>query len=112
MKSRALVIALLLFGSRLACAQGLPPLGAPPDQKPSQGLPPLGASPDLKLGASPAGTLSVDAANADLKIARAANAEKRFADAETLMRKDANLRPNMPQLWVELGQAQLGQKKY
>ena len=54
------------------------PLGAPAEQKPTeqkpqaQGLPPLGAQAEQKPGASPAGMLSVDAANADLKLARAA----------------------------------------
>lgn len=114
MKSRFLLFALSsLIGSTLAGAQGLPPLGGSPDAKPpAQGLPPLGASPDLKPGSSAPGTLSVEAANADLKVARAANAEKRYADAETLMHKDANLRPTMQPLWLELGNAQLGQKKY
>lgn len=113
MNSRFLLMnTLLFFSSPLIYTQGLPPLGSPQDQKPAQGLPPLGASQEPKPGASPAGTLSVDAANADLKTARAANAEKRYADAEALMRKDTALRPNMPPLWVELGQAQLGQKKY
>jgi tetratricopeptide (TPR) repeat protein len=107
-----LVLSPVLIGSTFASAQ-LPPLGAPQEQKPpSQGLPPLGAPAEQKPGASPAGTLSVDAANADLKLARAANAEKRYADAEALMRKDTGLKPNMLQLWVELGMAQLGLKKY
>jgi tetratricopeptide (TPR) repeat protein len=114
MKLRILLFVLPgLIGFRLALAQGLPPLGGSQDQKPpAQGLPPLGASPDQKPGSSVAGTLSVEAANADLKLARAANAEKRYADAEALMRKDANLRPTMQPLWVELGNAQLGLKKY
>jgi len=50
--------------------------------------------------------------NADLKAARAANQEKRFTDAETLMLKDTAAKPNQPYLWIELGLAQLGQKKY
>lgn len=113
MKLRFLLVVIsAVIGSTLAAAQGLPPLGGSQDQKPAPGLPPLGASADLKPGASVSGTLSVEAANADLKVARAANAEKRYADAETLMRKDANLRPTMQPLWVELGNAQLGQKKF
>ena len=104
MKPRVLLLSFILIGSTLALCQ-LPPLGAPQEQKPpAQGLP----SP----GASAPGTLSTDAANADLKLARAANAEKRFADAEALMRKDTAAKPNMLQLWVELGTAQLGLKKY
>jgi tetratricopeptide (TPR) repeat protein len=77
----------------------LPPLGPP--QKPNADAP-----------AAPAANLSVDAANADLKIARAANQEKRYADAEALMLKDTAARPGLPYLWIELGLAQLSQKKY
>lgn len=107
-----LLVLSALIASPFAKAQ-LPPLGAPQDQKPpAQGLPPLGAPTAQAPGVSVAGTLSAEAANADLKNARAANAEKRYADAETLMRKDTGLRPNMPPLWVEFGNAQLGLKKY
>jgi len=79
-----------------------------------QGLPPLGQSSDQKPAAAPvtAGKLSVEAANADLKTARAANQEKRYADAEALMQRDTAVRGDMPYLWIELGQAQLGEKKY
>ena len=80
----------------------------------AQGLPPLGQSSDQKPVAAPTtgGKLTVEAANADLKTARAANQEKRYADAEALMQRDTALRGDMPYLWIELGQAQLGQKKY
>jgi len=88
----------------LAHAQGLPPL--PGQQAP--GLPPLGGVPD----ASAPSSLSLEAMNNDLKTARAANQEKRFADAETLMLKDTALKPNQVFLWLELGVAQLGLKKY
>jgi tetratricopeptide (TPR) repeat protein len=109
-----LLIALMPLNSTFAPAQGLPPLGPPQEQKPPvQGLPPLNSPQDQKPAAQgPSGTLSVDAANADLKTARAANQEKRYADAETLMLRDTSARPNMPYLWIELGQAQLGEKKY
>jgi tetratricopeptide (TPR) repeat protein len=83
-----------------AAAQGLPPLGQSPDQKPAAAAP------------APPGKLTVEAANADLKNARAANQEKRYADAEALMLKDTAARSDMPYLWIELGQAQLGEKKY
>jgi len=76
----------------------------------SQGLPPLG--PPQPPAAAPAGTLTVEAMNNDLKAARAANQEKRFSDAETLMEKDTAAKPNQPFLWIELGLAQLGEKKY
>lgn len=79
----------------------------------AQGLPPLGGLEASKpAGTSASGSLSVDAANADLKTARTANAEKRYADAETLMRRDTTARPDLVYLWVELGLSQLGQKKY
>jgi tetratricopeptide (TPR) repeat protein len=78
----------------------------------AQGLPPLGQSTDQKPAAAPSGKLSVEAANADLKTARTANQEKRYADAETLMQRDTAMRSDMPYLWIELGLAQLAQKKY
>ena len=112
MAARVLAILLTSCLSPIAFAQGLPPLGTQ-DQKPAPGLAPLGASPDQKPAvAAPSGSLSVDAANADLKAARAANQEKRYTDAEALMLRDTAARPSMPYLWLELGQAQLGQKKY
>jgi len=82
----------------------LPPLG---------GLPPLGSGPAQgSPGVSSTGSLSVEAVNADLKTARTANGEKRFADAETLMARDTAARPTQVYLWIELGLAQLGLKKY
>ncbi|KAA6461754.1 tetratricopeptide repeat protein [Acidobacteria bacterium AB60] len=112
MAARVLAILLTLGLSSLATAQ-LPPLGGSQDPKPAPGLPPLGALADQKPGPkSPGSALSVDTANADLIQARVANQEKRYADAETLMLHDTALRPHMPYLWLELGQAQLGQKKY
>lgn len=87
-----------LYGS----AQGLPPLGQSSDQKPA-------AAPQSSAAL---GTLNVEAANADLKTARAANQEKRYADAEALMKHDTALRKDMPYLWIELGLAQIGQKEY
>jgi tetratricopeptide (TPR) repeat protein len=80
----------------------LPPLGGPP--QPEQ--------PGKPAAVSPAGNLSVEAMNADLKAARTANQEKRFADAETLMLRDTAAKPRMPYLWIELGLAQIGLKKY
>lgn len=94
--------ALLWMCFSVANGQGLPPLGSSPDQK----------APVPAAAPAPPSALSVDAANADLKLARAANLEKRFADAETLMLRDTTARPNMPYLWIELGQSQLGLKKY
>ena len=97
MKPRFLfVFAFLLSTLPPAFAQGLPPLAPLP--KPTTGTPAMG--------------LSVEAANVDLKTARAANQEKRYADAETLMLKDTTARPNMPYLWIELGLAQIGLKNY
>jgi len=82
---------------------------------PAQGLPPLGQSSDQKpapAAAPPPSRLTVEAANADLKTARTANQEKRYADAEALMLRDTAARADMPYLWIELGQAELGEKKY
>jgi tetratricopeptide (TPR) repeat protein len=50
--------------------------------------------------------------NTDLKAARAANQEKRYDEAEALMLKDTAAKPEPPYLWIELGQAQIGLKKY
>jgi tetratricopeptide (TPR) repeat protein len=80
-------------------------------------LPPLGGAtqpeqPAKPTTTAPTGSLSVEAVNADLKTARAANQEKRFADAETLMLRDTAAKPSLPYPWIELGLAQLGLKKY
>ncbi len=50
--------------------------------------------------------------NADLATARAANKAKNYADAEQLMAKDAALKPDAGVIWLELGTAQAGQKKW
>jgi tetratricopeptide (TPR) repeat protein len=50
--------------------------------------------------------------NADLADARAANHDKKYDQAETLMLKDTALKPDGELLWYELGIAQLGLKKY
>jgi tetratricopeptide (TPR) repeat protein len=38
--------------------------------------------------------------------------DKKFDEAEQLMLKDTAIKPDAPVLWIELGQAQLGLKKY
>jgi tetratricopeptide (TPR) repeat protein len=98
---RSLLFCLIALTALAAHGQGLPPLGQSTDQKPAASSAP-----------TVAGKLSVEAANVDLKTARAANQEKRYADAEGLMQRDTAIRTDMPYLWIELGQAQLGQKKY
>ena len=50
--------------------------------------------------------------NADLADARTANHDKKFDVAETLMLKDTGLKPDGELLWYELGNSQLGLKKY
>jgi tetratricopeptide (TPR) repeat protein len=104
----ALFVAASLTSAPYALAQ-LPPLGGqtatPPPAQPA-GIPPLAGT-----TAPPTG-LRTETMNADLKTARAANQEKRFADAETLMLKDTAAKPGEPYLWIELGLAQLGEKKY
>jgi tetratricopeptide (TPR) repeat protein len=97
MKSRLLLLVTTLALSATASfSQGLPPLGPP--QKPEAAPHPA--------------SLSVEAMNADLKTARAANQEKRFADAEALMRKDVAAKPGQVYLLIELGLAQIGLKQY
>ncbi len=50
--------------------------------------------------------------NADLASARQNIKDKKFDDAATLMQKDAQAKPDAAVLWLELGIAQNGQKKY
>ncbi len=50
--------------------------------------------------------------NADLKQARQDNQDKNYAAADALMSKDTALKPDAYLLWVELGVAQKGEKKY
>jgi tetratricopeptide (TPR) repeat protein len=49
--------------------------------------------------------------NADLKQARTDNANKNYAEADTLMTRDTTAKPDAAVLWVELGKAQEGEKK-
>ncbi len=50
--------------------------------------------------------------NADLQTARADIKAKNYAEADTLMTKDSQLKPDASVIWLELGNAQLGEKKY
>lgn len=50
--------------------------------------------------------------NADLIKARQDNKDKNYAEAESLMQKDTAAKPDAAVLWLELGVAQSGQKKY
>lgn len=50
--------------------------------------------------------------NADLKKAREDNNNKNYAEAEQIMARDTALKPDASVLWVELGRAQQGEKKY
>lgn len=50
--------------------------------------------------------------NANLVQARAANKAKDYAKAEDLMKQATTLKPDAAVLWLELGIAQAGQKKY
>ncbi len=101
MRRGLLLLSLAFFSISVSVSAQLPPLGQSPEQKPA-----------AATTAPVAGQLAIEAANADLKTARTANQEKRYADAETLMARDTALRGDMPYLWIELGQAQLGLKKY
>ena len=53
-----------------------------------------------------------ESVNSAIAEARKATAEKRFADSEALMEKITGQNPNLILPWVELGLAQLGDKKY
>ena len=50
--------------------------------------------------------------NADLLKAREENKDKNYADADSLMTRDTGAKPDAAVLWVELGIAQKGEKKY
>ena len=50
--------------------------------------------------------------NADLATARTDIKNKNFADADALMTKDSQAKPDASVIWLELGNAQLGEKKY
>jgi tetratricopeptide (TPR) repeat protein len=60
----------------------------------------------------PAGKTDSEGLNAEIVAARKATAEKRFADSEALMAKVTADNPKLILPWVELGLAQLGDKKY
>jgi tetratricopeptide (TPR) repeat protein len=49
--------------------------------------------------------------NADLTKAREDNKAKNYAEAEQIMQKDTQAKPDAAVLWLELGVAQAGQKK-
>ncbi len=50
--------------------------------------------------------------NKDLEAARKDNADKNYAAADALMTRDTAAMPDAYLLWVELGKAQLGEKKF
>lgn len=50
--------------------------------------------------------------NADLSKARQDDTDKNYADADALMTRDTQAKPEEPLLWVELGKAQKGEKKF
>ncbi len=50
--------------------------------------------------------------NADLLKARDDNKNKNYAEADELMARDSQAKPDASVIWLELGTAQLGEKKY
>ena len=83
------------------------------DYQPTHGtavssVPEEGAKPLIKNAANKL----VQEVNADVIAARAANREKRYADAEAIVVKDTVSNPGLIPPWIELGLAQLGLKKY
>jgi len=55
---------------------------------------------------------SVKSLNADLAAVRADIKEKKFEEAEDLMIRDTAAKPDSALLWIELGAAEVGLKKY
>ncbi|HEY2861530.1 MAG TPA: hypothetical protein VGJ21_24180 [Terracidiphilus sp.] len=96
MKSRCVLLLLIILPvGVVTLAQGTSSAGPIADQNPPvQGPPPLAQVKDQR-GAEVAPSLSVEAANADLKTARTANHEKRYTDGETLMLRDTAARSNL-----------------
>ena len=56
--------------------------------------------------------LGANAAKADVEAKTNEIKTQKYTDAETLMTKDTQLRPQEPVLWAYLGQAQAGEKKF
>ncbi len=54
----------------------------------------------------------VKSLNADLQKARDDDKAKNYAEADQLMTKDTQAKPDASVLWLELGTAQLGEKKF
>jgi len=67
---------------------------------------------DAKPKANSAANRLVQEVNADVIAARAANRDKRYADAESIVLKDTISNPGLIPPWVELGLAEIGLKKY
>jgi tetratricopeptide (TPR) repeat protein len=57
-------------------------------------------------------TLGATASKADIAAKEAAIKTDKYTDAETLMLKDTQAKPDASILWAQLGQAQLGLKQY
>src|ERR1035438_75774 len=94
-----LSIAAVMFIASLSFAQNAPK-NAPADQA------------RKTSAAAASANLSVENVNAALVNARAANKDKRYSDAETLMLRVTASKSELIYPWIELGQAQLGLKKY
>ena len=62
--------------------------------------------------ATAAQTLGATASRADLDAKEAEIRTAKYGEIETLMLKDTGLKPNESSLWAQLGQAQVGLKKY
>jgi len=57
-------------------------------------------------------TLGTGASKADIEAKAAEIKTAKFTDVETLMLRDTKAKPDASSLWAELGQAELGLKKY
>lgn len=103
MRSRFVCSSLLVLAvSPVVAQQNNAPLPAP--APPGAPLPAAEGRPVTKK--------ETESLNADIAAARAANGQKRYADAESLMLKVTAGNPNLILPWVELGTAQLDLKKY
>ncbi len=70
------------------------------------------AASDPKAASNKSTDPTIGNVNASVLAARKASSEKRYADAEALMLKTTEANPKFIVPWIELGLAQLAQKKY
>jgi tetratricopeptide (TPR) repeat protein len=105
MKQAFLLLSFLCLGTACPALSQQSAAAVPAQNPSSEQSKPTSSTP-------PSSNADAKGINGDLTAARLANKEMRFSDAETLMLKDSQSNPDAVLIWVELGLAQLGLKKY